>query len=959
MLLQILGPVRLHTHEHIPVPTTKVRGLFGVLAFRANEPVPGSTLVEALWDDNPPADAAKALQPHVSRLRRTLTEHDVPARVVGEHRAYRLEIDSSAIDYHRFITMTQAGYQQFRSGEYELAGQKLATAVELWRGPAIADLGTLWARTLQDSLTERDFLPAYGALLDTKLRLGDHEFVLTHLRRLLADHPHHDQLATLWMRTLAATGRTEEVPAFLRTFTRRLAEDLGVKPSREVVRLYQELTESDTAAPTASRMSKLPRENPFFTGRTEVLDTLDAALLRGGGPTVVAVDGPPGVGKTTLVDHWARRRHSDFPGGILRIDLAGYAMSPRVEPAAAMGTFLHDLGVRIPDDSTGRAGALRQALAGNRVLIILDNAGGSAHVRPLLDALPAAVIVTSRARLAGLALKDGATRVTMPTMSSVEATELLTKRIGQRALDEPDATADLCSLCSGLPLALRLVAEHIADRPTPTLHELALELHRTRDVLDAGAQADDTNSTLRAAFSLSYDALRPATRVVFRHLGLHPTTTFSVPATTASCGQPEPVLQESLDELLGAHLVERTSAGRYIMHDLLHRYARALAVHEPDHERHQAFRRLLDWYLRTACRVRSQLVMDEHPVPDLPSVDGVTPLDLGTPAAARNWLLQERTALITITRQAADHGYPEHVWRLAACLTMLNRYEDPRELIAIHVLGHTAARQIGNAIAEGGCRNNEGVMRQRLGEDHLASTCFEQALAAFRQAGYSYGEALTMHNIGGIRAKLGNPTEAVTWHSHALVLLNEMNHPWATANAHRLLGDTYRALAQHELAHTNYRQALTLSQGSGDLRGQGAALTALARLQFDGGHLDDAVRIGTSALDLYDRALDRSSAAETLCLLATAYLARTAYADAMTCAEQALRAYRSMHDMPGQAQALDLLGRAHEVAGEPERAEQCWRDADVLYHRVGQHRAISLRAQLHQRNALPAPDPRN
>lgn len=269
MQVHILGPVRLQAHEHVQVPATKVRGLLGVLAYRANEPVPASMLVDALWDDGMPKDAVKGLQPHVSRLRRVLIDHNLPAKVVSGHQTYRLVIDPNAVDYHRFVTLVHAGHQESRSGDNESASKRFSAAIELWRGPPIADLTTSWARALQSSVTERDLLPAYSALLDTKLRLGDHDFVTSHLRRLLADHPHNDQLAMLWMRTLTALDRRDQISTFFRAFARRVTDDLGDAPGPEAVRLYRKLTEPDAAAPPRAHTPNLPRETPFFTGRAE------------------------------------------------------------------------------------------------------------------------------------------------------------------------------------------------------------------------------------------------------------------------------------------------------------------------------------------------------------------------------------------------------------------------------------------------------------------------------------------------------------------------------------------------------------------------------------------------------------------------------------------------------------------------------------------------------------------
>ena len=107
------------------------------------------------------------------------------------------------------------------------------------------------------------------------------------------------------------------------------------------------------------------------------------------------------------------------------------------------------------------AAMFRSALAGKRVLLVLDNAASTEQVRPLLPGTSGClVLVTSRHRLSGLAARHGARRITLGTLDPNSAVTLLTGRIGlELTRREPGACWDLARLCGFLPLALRIGAE--------------------------------------------------------------------------------------------------------------------------------------------------------------------------------------------------------------------------------------------------------------------------------------------------------------------------------------------------------------------------------------------------------------------------------------------------------------------------------------------------------------------
>ncbi len=141
---------------------------------------------------------------------------------------------------------------------------------------------------------------------------------------------------------------------------------------------------------THSAFPAVPRQLPArlrdFTGRTAELAAFDACLLDGHeDSTISAVVGTAGVGKTTFAVHWAHRVQDRFPDGTLFADLRGHGQGTPLEPAMVRVGFLQALGIsecRIPSSEDAQAGLYRSALAGRRVLIVLDNARGSEQVRP-------------------------------------------------------------------------------------------------------------------------------------------------------------------------------------------------------------------------------------------------------------------------------------------------------------------------------------------------------------------------------------------------------------------------------------------------------------------------------------------------------------------------------------------------------------------------------------------------
>ena len=116
-------------------PTCRALGcsLLIALALEPGHAVPKATLVDWIWGERPPADAANALQRLVSRLRKALPGGTVEGQTDG----YRLTVEPGAVDAVRFDRLVGQARNDDDRGRVPL----LREALGLWRGAAMQDVG--------------------------------------------------------------------------------------------------------------------------------------------------------------------------------------------------------------------------------------------------------------------------------------------------------------------------------------------------------------------------------------------------------------------------------------------------------------------------------------------------------------------------------------------------------------------------------------------------------------------------------------------------------------------------------------------------------------------------------------------------------------------------------------------------------------------------------------------------
>ncbi|MFG2144417.1 BTAD domain-containing putative transcriptional regulator [Streptomyces sp. NPDC048696] len=540
MRYRIIGTTQLLNPEGtaVAVGGARLRALLTVLALRPGRTVPVARLVDEVWNGEPPADAAGALQALVGRLRRVAGHTAVASAESG----YRLDAEPDDIDLYRFERLAGEGVRALEQGDPTKAIALLDDALALWAGPVLDDLPD---RAAEAARWEARRLDARRAGLTAALALGRADETLPELAALCAANPLDEPLHALRIRALRLAGRTAEALAAYDDVRRTLADRLGADPGPELRALHGELLQAPPepaprpALPRALKEQGGPPGNlrarlTSFVGREADIETIRRDL---GGARLVTLLGPGGAGKTRLSQEAAEAVDAagdGWPDGVWLAELAPVS-DPAAVPAAvltavgARETVLHGAGaeeLRAAD----RAGADPLVhLAGycerRRMLLLLDNCehvvGAAAElVAYLLARCPGlTVLATSREPLG---VPGELVRPVEPLPGPVALRLLADRgasaRPGFRIEDDPEAAAEICRRLDGLPLAVELAAARLRML---TPRQIADRLDDRFRLLTSGSRTVlPRQQTLRAVVDWSWDLLEESERTVLRRLSV-------------------------------------------------------------------------------------------------------------------------------------------------------------------------------------------------------------------------------------------------------------------------------------------------------------------------------------------------------------------------------------------------------------------------------------------------------
>ncbi len=186
MEFRILGPLEVWDQGgEVSLGGLKPRALLAVLLFHPNEVVPADRLIDELWGEDSPEDAAAALRVNVSRLRKALPQDVLTTRSPG----YLIRVEPDALDLHRFERLVDEGRSLLARGLAADAAERLRDALSLWRGPALADFAYESFAQAAIARLEEIRLAAVELRIDADLALGRHDDLVGELEALVDRAP--------------------------------------------------------------------------------------------------------------------------------------------------------------------------------------------------------------------------------------------------------------------------------------------------------------------------------------------------------------------------------------------------------------------------------------------------------------------------------------------------------------------------------------------------------------------------------------------------------------------------------------------------------------------------------------------------------------------------------------------------------------------------------------------------
>ncbi len=286
--IRLLGPfqVSLVGRTNVTFESSKVRALLAILAAEPGRPHQRDALTGLLWPDWPQKAALRNLVYALANLRKNIGDRQAdPPFLLTSREAIQLNPSANV-----WVDVTE--FEQLAAVSLELHLQTPATA--LYRGNFLEGFSLGDSPAFEEwILSKREYyrqmaLRAFYDQAEVHEGRGEYEQAFSYAGRQLELEPWQEQAHRQLMRLLALTGQRNAALAQYETCQRLLLKELGVKPSAETTRLYEDIRDgnlkwvTDRQAAAAASPGELPPEpgEPPFKG-LQYFDVADADLFFG------------------------------------------------------------------------------------------------------------------------------------------------------------------------------------------------------------------------------------------------------------------------------------------------------------------------------------------------------------------------------------------------------------------------------------------------------------------------------------------------------------------------------------------------------------------------------------------------------------------------------------------------------------------------------------------------------
>jgi YVTN family beta-propeller protein len=240
VFFRVLGAIEVaEDGTAFPLGGPRQRSVLADLVLHVGKTVSTAQLVEDLWGECAPATAVHTVETYVSRLRQVLSASGSAAPLLTRPTGYLLDAPPDHVDICQFRDLVAKGSAAAERGDATAAASLLTSALTLWRGAALADIGVaVFARAAAERL-DGERLTAQEKLVEARLRLGHHRELVPELEALVANFPHREGLRAQLMMALYRSGRQTEALDAFRNARTHLVGELGLEPGPELRGLQQ------------------------------------------------------------------------------------------------------------------------------------------------------------------------------------------------------------------------------------------------------------------------------------------------------------------------------------------------------------------------------------------------------------------------------------------------------------------------------------------------------------------------------------------------------------------------------------------------------------------------------------------------------------------------------------------------------------------------------------------------
>ncbi|GAA2411018.1 tetratricopeptide repeat protein [Streptomyces pulveraceus] len=630
----------------------------------------------------------------------------------------------------------------------------------------------------------------------------------------------------------------------------------------------------DTSGPAEAAGTEEPPRTapPRFIGRERELKALRSDIEHAGLDTlagrkaararVLLIAGRPGSGRTALAGELTRRllAAADHPDGLLRARLTDPGGAP-VPTERTARELLDQLGVTGPPGADGDelSGMVREALAGRRALLLLDDAVDAEQVDPLLPDDPDCLVVaTSGGPLTGI---PGVRPCTIGGLDAGSAVRLLARTIGEvRITVDPRTAETLAEECGGLPAALVLVGGWLAAHPMASVADVTKQLRELPD----DTERSTGSRPLARAFRLAHEALPPAAARILRLLALAPAGLVDAHTASALAGCSVSAAQTTLDDFVALGLLHTNGADepQYEVPGCLAPLLRALLeARDRPAEIQLARARMLERTVRLLQSCRA--VTEPEGSPARRKLAGLPrSLRFPNPEAAAEWLRIRRPALLASARIAVEDGELDTLARrlVAALVRALAVHQGTEaaapELYGLHGLVLAVAERRELPRERAAALLNLADLDARTGRTREALARYRAALDAGRAAKDPYATGRAMESVGGAYAELGDFQRASDWYGRALAQRLTQGERADEARLYGRLGAVHTYAGRYGEALRNWRAAAAGYRRLGDVPAQARALSEAARVQEYAGRPHESLHTCQEAVEWARRAGD-------------------------------------------------------------------------------------------------------